>query len=71
MVNASIWCLPSSIHGDWHAGQNHRDDTESYMFQQQKTFILQYDIDKNIIFTYLSSFSMNQRTVLLYELITQ
>ena len=34
-------------------------------------FILQYDNDTKIVFTYLSGFSMNQRTVLMYELITK
>ena len=38
---------------------------------QRKPFILQYDIDINISLICLSSFSINQQTVLLYELITK
>ena len=35
-------------------------------FQQRKPLIMQHDIDTDVSLTYLSSFSINQHTVLLY-----
>ena len=40
-------------------------------FYSEKNLILQQDIDTNISLTYHSVFSINQRTVLLYKLITK
>ena len=47
-----------------------RNDKESHTFQRQKPLILQHDVDTDVSLTYLSGFSINQRTVSLYELIT-
>ena len=40
-------------------------------FQRQNPFILQHDVHTYISQTYLSSFPLNQLTVLLYELISK
>ena len=82
MVNVSMWCLPTTDHKEWSSKFTvvtegnpvryyYRIDKETYTFQRQIPFILQHDVHTNISCTYLSSFSMNQCTVLLYELITK
>ena len=66
MANASMWCLPTNVHKEWYIGFYYRNDKESLTFQRQKPLILQHDVDTAISFTYLSSFSITQHTVLLY-----
>ena len=71
MANDSMWCLPTNVHKGWLAGYYCRNDKESNVFQWQKNFILQHEMDTTILLIYQSSFSINQQTVLLYELITK
>ena len=59
MVNASMWCLPTTGHKEWCARYYYRNDKESHALQWGEPFILQHDVDTNIALTYLSSFSMN------------
>ena len=66
MVNASMLCLPSSVQKEWCVGFHYRNDKGSHTFQRQKPLILQYDVDTDVSLTCLSSFSINQNTVLLY-----
>ena len=61
-----MWCLPTSVQKVWGVGFHYRNDKESHAFQQQKPLILQHDVDTDVSLTYLSSFSINQHTVLLY-----
>ena len=60
---------PIYVHKEGCAGYYYMNDEESHTFQRQKPFNLQHDIDldTNISLTYESSFSINQRTVLLYK----
>ena len=55
--NASMWCLPTGVQKEWYVGFHYRDDKESHTFQQQKTHILQHDVNTNVSLTYVSSFS--------------
>ena len=64
-------CLPSNVQKEWCVGFYYRNDKESHTFQQRKPLILQHDVDTDISLTYISSFSINQHTVLLYELNTE
>ena len=66
MANASMWSLPTNVQKKWCVGIHYRKDKESPTFQWQKSLILKHDVDTDISLTYLSSFSINQRTVLLY-----
>ena len=66
-----MWCLTTiNVQKERCVGYYYRNDTESHTVQQQKPLILQHDLDTDISLTYLSSFSINQQTVLLYWLIT-
>ena len=60
MVNAFMWCLPTSVQKEWCVGFHYRNDKESHTFQRQKPLILQHDVDTDVSLTYLSSFSINQ-----------
>ena len=71
MANVSLWCLPTSVQKEWCVGFHYRNDKESHTFQRQKPLILQHDVDTYVLLTYVSSFSINQRSVSLYELVTK
>ena len=71
IAHVFMLCLPTSIHKEWRDGHHFTNNKESHTFQQQKPFFLQYTIDTNVLCTYLSSFSMNQLMILLYELINK
>ena len=66
-----IWRMPTTVHKEWCARYYYRNDKENHTFQQRKPLILQHDVDTDISLTYLSSFSINQHTVLLYEFNTE
>ena len=66
MVNVSMCCLPTSVQKEWCVGFHYRNDKESHKFQRRKPLILQRDVDTDVSLTYLSRFSINQHTVLLY-----
>ena len=71
MANVSVWCLPTSVQKEWCVGFYYRNDKESHTFQWQKPPILQHDVDTYVLLTYVSSFSINRRSVSLYELVTK
>ena len=66
MVNAFMWCLPTNVQKELFVGFHYSNDKESHTFQRGKPLILQHDVDTDISSTYLSSFPINQQTVLLY-----
>ena len=66
MGNASMWCLANSAQNEWCVGFYYRNDKESHTFQRQKPLILRHDVDTDVSLTYLSSFSINQHTILLF-----
>ena len=66
MANASMWCLSTRVQKRVVCWISLRNDKESHAFQRQKPLILQHDVDTHVLLTYLSSFSINQHTVLLY-----
>ena len=61
----------TSVQKEWCVGFHYRNDKESHTFQRQKPLILQHDVDTYVLLTYVSSFSINQRSVSLYELVTK
>ena len=61
-----MWCLPTSVQTEWCVGFHYENDRESHTFQRQKPLILKHDGDADVSLTYLSSFLINQQTVLWY-----
>ena len=51
MVNAFMWCLPSSVKKEWCVGFHYRNDKERYTFQWRKPLILQLHVDTDVSLT--------------------
>ena len=62
MVNASMWCLPTHVQKEWCVGFHYRNNKEIIYFNDERV-ILQHDVDTDIPVTYLSSFSINQHSI--------
>ena len=57
MVNASKWCLPTSVKKEWCAESHYRNDKESHTFQRRKPLILQQDVDADVSLTSIKFFN--------------
>ena len=58
--------VPTIVQKECRVGFHYRNDKESHTLQPRMPLILQHDVDTDVPLTYLSSFSINQHTDLLY-----
>ena len=67
MSGGVLSCHPSTgVQKEWFVGFHLRNDEETNTFQCELKPLILHDVDTDVSSAYLSSFSINQHTVLLY-----